>query len=547
MPRKLLTTLFLGIVLASGAIGFAAESAGNKLDLSFVPAEAFAISVIQPQRIFTGPLAPVCASIMNMAGGKEKIGFDPGEIEQAMMILGLQPDAAANPNKPPRIGFVIRFVSDVDQLAWAAKIVPHGTDGTVEGRKARVNANDYAMSCLFADAKTLLIANQPDLQWLLRAKPGDSPLRKLAASADDSPEWQLLLAVEPLRPVVAPAFAEAAQQYPRLAALPKLPTLANSVTANLRQMPQGAAMQFDVIAATPDDAAAKELTDDIKELLDVVKNQLIEGMQTGARAAGSAGGPPPAVINQMQMMSNKVVAALQPTQEGKQVKIHTDIQSGPATIGMAVALILPAVQAAREAAHRTEDSNNLKQLGLALLNYADANKRLPARAIFDKDGKPLLSWRVMILPYLEENELYKQFHLDEPWDSEHNKTLIEKMPDAYKHPEFNEPGKTLYVVPVGKGLAFEGTEGLRLKDFTDGLSNTIMLVEAAPAKAVPWTKPEDWSPDDNNPMKDLGGLFAGNIVNIGFADCHVDGISKDIDAAVFKALLTRSGGEKIPQ
>jgi prepilin-type processing-associated H-X9-DG protein len=224
------------------------------------------------------------------------------------------------------------------------------------------------------------------------------------------------------------------------------------------------------------------------------------------------------------------------------------MQSGPATIGMAVALLLPAVQAAREAARRTEDANNLKQLGLALLNYEDQHKSLPARAIFSKDGKPLLSWRVAILPYLEEGELYKQFHLDEAWDSEHNKSLIDKMPDAYKHPLFDEPGKTLYVVPVGKGFVFEGTEGTKLASITDGTSQTAMLVEVSPSKAVIWTKPDDWTPSEASPTQGLGGLFAGGIVNVGFVDGHVDGIAiKTISPATFKAILTRAGGEPVPQ
>jgi prepilin-type processing-associated H-X9-DG protein len=228
------------------------------------------------------------------------------------------------------------------------------------------------------------------------------------------------------------------------------------------------------------------------------------------------------------------------------VKVTMESASGPASAGILVALLLPAVQAAREAARRTEDANNLKQLGLALLNYEDSHKRLPARAIFDKQGKPLLSWRVQILPYLEENELYQEFHLDEPWDSEHNKALIEKMPLAYKHPEFDRPGMTLYQAVVGKGCVFDGNEGMRLASISDGTSKTIMVVEAAPSKAVPWTKPDDWELDENNPVKNLGGLMPGGIFNVLFVDCHVEGLTDTIDPRVFKSMLTRNGGEPIP-
>ncbi len=78
--------------------------------------------------------------------------------------------------------------------------------------------------------------------------------------------------------------------------------------------------------------------------------------------------------------------------------------------------------------------NNLKYIGLAMHNYLDANSHFPPAASVDKAGKPLLSWRVMILPYIDQDQLYKQFHLDEPWDSEHNKKLIDKMPQIYASP-----------------------------------------------------------------------------------------------------------------
>jgi len=252
-----------------------------------------------------------------------------------------------------------------------------------------------------------------------------------------------------------------------------------------------------------------------------------------------------AMMSYMNRLIDKFMASVKPVRDGNNVVIRSDTQYGMAAAGMLTALLLPAVQAAREAASRNVSQNNLKQIGLAILNYESAYKRMPARAIFDKEGKPLLSWRVQMLPFLEEVQLYKQFHLDEPWDSEHNKALIDKMPAVYKHPHFNEPGKTLYQAVVGKGCAFEGKEGVKLSSFTDGTSRTIMVVETAPDKAVVWTKPDDWEMDANNPLKGLGGLFAGGIFNALFADCHVQTIAMAIDPATFKAMCTRNGGEEI--
>ena len=106
-----------------------------------------------------------------------------------------------------------------------------------------------------------------------------------------------------------------------------------------------------------------------------------------------------------------------------------------AVSGILVALLLPGGASRREAARRSQSMNNMKNIMLALLNYESARKAFPAHANYSADGKPFLSWRVHVLPFnLEQQALYDQFHLDEPWDSEHNKTLIARMPEFYLDP-----------------------------------------------------------------------------------------------------------------
>lgn len=176
-----------------------------------------------------------------------------------------------------------------------------------------------------------------------------------------------------------------------------------------------------------------------------------------------------------------------------------------AASGIAVALLLPAVQKAREAARRSQSANNLKLLGLTMHNYLDLNKRFPARASFDSQGKSLLSWRVHLLPFLEQENLYREFHLDEPWDSPHNRKLIPRMPSVYQNPSAPaKPGMAHYVGLVGKGTFFEGTKGRLPIDVTDGFSNTLMLVEVNPDRGVIWTKPDDLPFDPDNPLAGLG-------------------------------------------
>ncbi len=162
-----------------------------------------------------------------------------------------------------------------------------------------------------------------------------------------------------------------------------------------------------------------------------------------------------------------------------------------------------------------------------------------------------MSWRVHILPYIEQDTLYKKFKLDEPWDSKHNKELIKEMPSIYKVVGGMkvDDGKTCYLVPTGDDTAFPkgeagSTNGLSLTAFSDGLSNTLMTVEAAPDKAVPWTKPEDWEFDPDKPNKGLIG-HRPNAFLAGFADGSVRRIPKSIKDETLKAIFTRAGAEVV--
>jgi hypothetical protein len=221
-----------------------------------------------------------------------------------------------------------------------------------------------------------------------------------------------------------------------------------------------------------------------------------------------------------------------------------------ASTGVMVALLLPAVQASREAARRMQSSNHIKQQMLALHNYHDAMGSFPPAYSVDPNGKPLLSWRVAILPYVEQQELYKAFHQDEPWDSEHNKRLLESMPAVFRSPNSTaKPGMTVYLGVGGKqgvltGPTAGGSKGMRMRDITDGTSNTIVLVEASDALAVEWTKPVEWTPDASDPLKGLLGMRPNGFL-AGFADGHTSFIAKTIDPKMLGYLFTYNDGNVV--
>ena len=213
-----------------------------------------------------------------------------------------------------------------------------------------------------------------------------------------------------------------------------------------------------------------------------------------------------------------------------------------------VALLLPAVQQAREAARRSSCKNNLKQIALALHNYHEIHGTFPPAYIADKNGKPMHSWRVLILPYLEQQPLFDRYRFDEPWDGPNNRQLAAMMPDVFRCPSAPDGSpKTHYVVVVGPKTVFPGAESIRFRQIKDGTSSTILTVES-PEKAVHWMKPEDISPAEflrqMESAKGDGG-YHGNGTHIGLADGSVRWLG-DVSQQAIKKAITRDGMDGDP-
>jgi hypothetical protein len=237
------------------------------------------------------------------------------------------------------------------------------------------------------------------------------------------------------------------------------------------------------------------------------------------------------------------VDTLTPTVEGDRLVLTLDEKKGE--IGTVANTFQALLDEVLDTARRNKSMDNLKQIGLAMHNYYDAHKRLPPPAIYSPDGKPLLSWRVILLPYLEQNALYKEFHLDEPWDSPHNLKLAQTLPVDYLSPKskIKEPGRTNYVLPIGPGTMFEGREGKTFKEITDGTSRTIMAVEVDDEHAVIWSKPDDLPYDPNEPAKALGGHFKDDFLAL-VGDGSVHAFQRSFSADDLRAWFSAAAGDK---
>jgi prepilin-type processing-associated H-X9-DG protein len=206
-----------------------------------------------------------------------------------------------------------------------------------------------------------------------------------------------------------------------------------------------------------------------------------------------------------------------------------------------------------DAAPRTRCLNNIRNLGLGLINYAAGNNGvLPPAWNVDKQGQPLQSWRLSVVGYLDEPAISRAYHNDEPWNSPFNSQFAERELSVMRCPEdISRTTDTSYMVVVGPRTAFPGAKPRKLKEIEDhdGLANTLMIVETSDS-GVNWTKPRDIQFDDALRGINIPGVLTlssrhNGAVMVSFADGHALPLSEKTDPAVLKQLLQiNDGGPK---
>ena len=514
-------------------------------DLTYVPSQAVAAAVVHPQAILAGPDADWLPLEVLTAWGMKELGFDPVKIREVIAIVA-PPGAASN---EPQFGAVLRFSEAYSRASVTAKLM--GANETVIDGKALLALPGRGAPLLyFADDHTIVLGSTPFVKQMLAAKDVDSAVTKLLKEGDASGLLTAVVSLDDVRVQLKEAMREvvarAGQAPPEIRDFLTLPELLSAVVFRISGSEK---MTISLTLRGRDEASAEQVERIVKRGLDTARRMIL--MQTTAdtepRAVDAA--VQQAGARYSARMVERIFSQIKPVREGRDVRISIESAPSIAVIGVLVALLLPAVQASREAARRVQSLNNMRQIQLAMNNYHSAHQKFPARAIFDKNGKPLLSWRVQILPFIEGKALQQQFRMDEPWDSEHNKQLIAAMPSIYRNPNRPADGKTNYLLPVGKGTSrfdtlFGGEEGLRIRDIRDGTSKTVMIVEADESRAVIWTKPDDLEVDMDHPRAGLGGFRAGGIL-VGLCDGSVRILRPTISDKTLRALFTHSGGEVI--
>jgi prepilin-type processing-associated H-X9-DG protein len=219
-------------------------------------------------------------------------------------------------------------------------------------------------------------------------------------------------------------------------------------------------------------------------------------------------------------------------------------------IGVLAAVLFPAVGAAREAAQRTHCMNNLRQIGLALVMYEQEHGTFPPAYVADENGEPKHSWRVLILPYLEQMGTYNRYNFDEPWNSPENMRLASTDMSIFRCQSDDEanPGETNYVLVTGPGTVFPGSESMKMVSIRDGTSNTIMVVEVH-GTGIHWMEPRDLDAAQmayvvNGGPGEIGSKHRGG-ANVVFCDVHASFVSDATSPEDLRALTTANGAEVV--
>jgi hypothetical protein len=533
-----LTTALLAALVAAAPARAQEPSAPAGLDLSYVTPDAVAAVVAFPSRVLNAPEMEMLPHEVFAAAGQKELGVDPADIAQVLVV------AEVSNGGPPSAGAVVRFAKPYQLSGLLPTLASELTPDTLDGKPYLKAASPMEPSMFMPDERTLLIGMDPMLQKMAAnaKQPAPGPLSKLLSSTRTTSDLTAVAVVEPVREMLG-AMMMMAPLPPPLADVKQLPELlkAAKIELTVAGAPRGS-----IVLLAPDEAKGAQLETVLNQAIDF--GQQMAQQQMSQQMGDSEDPVEQAMAQYMVRLNQYVFKMLRPERNGAVLSISQggDQSMQMATTGVLLGLLMPAVQSGRSAARRMQSSNNLKQIGLAMHNHHEVYEKFPAKAITDDSGKPLLSWRVKLLPFVEGAALYEQFKLDEPWDSPHNKQLLAQMPPVYMRPNSKAgPGMTTYLAPVGNGTMWKAdNDATTIAQMRDGTSNTIMVIEVDDEASVPWTKPDDWEFDPNDPMRGLGHSQQGGF-QVTFGDGSVRMISNAIDLSTLKALFTMAGGEDV--
>lgn len=532
LKRLPLVIACVSLLAGSLSVARAAEETALR-GTEYVPPEAAVAVVVNFSKLQSAPSLELMPWEILTAAGIQDFGFDPLKIHQVIAVA-----APPSMGAPPGLGAVVSLSMSVtlkpSVLAQAQRVL-------VAGQQVYRFRKNPPIELALVDKKTMVLGTPGFLESMLRAAavPGNaaakSSLRQLVGTRAPSDEVAVFVAVQPARQFLKTGLENTPPLPPPLEFVRGLPDQVSSLRLNVNVAER---QKVQLVATATDADAAAEIEKGVRGGLGMVKTLFLATLLAVPTGEGQVG---KSTRSYFTRLANSLEKRLQPKRDGATVTLEAGLEFTNTAI--AVGLLLPAVQQAREAARRAQSKNNMKQMMLAFHNYHDRYGHFPAQANYDNNGKPLLSWRVHILPFIDQQALYSRFKLNEPWDSPHNRKLIRLMPRTYANPNLPAGSATNYLAVIGPDSVFSKT-GIRIQRIADGTSNTAMMVEVNADRAVSWTKPVDHEFNEKAPKAGLGALRPGVFLTA-FADGSVRGVRISVDPNILRALVTKSGREVI--
>jgi hypothetical protein len=498
---------------ASSSNGSSANAAAGKgLDVSYVGPHFIAALVVQPGRIAKSPLLAPLLKLEAAQAVIKQMGVDPADVRQ-ITVLVPAPVKRKSGGGMDRPGIVIQFAKPVDakQLLkrFFAMVEPGSAPDlipvTIEGNQCyHPFGSPWQLACAPND-RTILLYAEPNLPRLLAAPNGKGPLADRLRGVSAESDVALAFVLDQVGEEVKKDYDKGRRGAPpEMVDLLEIPVLLKGGTITLDLT--GETLLSAVLDANDAEASAR------------VERLAKKGQAMAATAlAGLRQEMPPKwsdMLAPVLVIADQGVKGVGVSRNEERLTVTLKRPEGlDETFSKLPKMI---AQAEETTAAKMRRLDNLKQIGLAMLNHESAFRTFPAAASCDKSGKPLLSWRVALLPFLDETALYKEFRLDEPWDSPNNLPLVKTMPKVFQTSGRPNDGRTSIMVFTGDKVPFKLGRKPSMGSIFDGASNTILAVEAGPDKAVEWTKPEDLPFDPEKPAAALGKIPADGFLAVFF-------------------------------
>ncbi len=494
---------------------------------------------------------------------ERKLGFSIADAERLIAIVPTidvftgrdGPFATGHPQAKSAL-LVVTVTKPYDRAKLRRGFSSAGRDKTYQG-KTYFFDDDSWCGLYFVNDRTFLVGSEDSVMWLL-----DQSAKKAATGRLTQ---ALANAAGPSPIVVAFNVTKLPEEMDQVAPPPIRPLLKTQAVVLTADFEKEFNLELKLLFAQ--EGQAREGEGALKAARELGRQGLAMGIQEMIQRLQAPEAKVSEVMGYASALgflrhADAILQSLPIERKGQvvQVAIHGDLTYGNPAVWIMVSLV--AIGNIGRSATATFESvagqlagpggappaaeTKLKQIAAALDKYHEAKGSYPPPAIYGKNGEALLSWRVALLPYLGEDELYKEFKLDEPYDSFHNKRLLSRMPKVFG-PEysFGPPAwKTQYQGFSGPGAVFDGKKGTRRADITDPKEQTLLVVQTDPEHAIAWTRPADLPFAANKPLPPFQNKYGFGATAL-FADGSVRVIPKDTPEATIKALITRAGGEKV--